>query len=283
MAKDGLIRAARGRLSRALAPAVARAARHYVAGDRAEDAICVARALEVRSVRATVGYWNDSEEPAEHVEAEYAACLDALERAGLAGYLSIKLPALGADDARLDRVLARARGRRVHFDSLGPEHADRTFDAIERRLRAHPDLGCTLPGRWRRSVPDAAWAASKGVFVRVVKGQWGDPGAPERDARAGFLEVVEALAGRARKVLVATHDAALLERALARLGAAGTPTAVEVLHGLPRRRAVKVARRLRVPLRVYVPYGSSWLPYSLEQVRRRPALLVWALADRVGL
>ena len=81
----------------------------------------------------------------------------------------------------LDKVAAKAETveRRLHFDSLAPEHADRTFAAIARLRSRHPklSLSVSLPGRWERSVADADWAIRHGVAVRVVKGQWADPAA----------------------------------------------------------------------------------------------------------
>jgi proline dehydrogenase len=102
--------------------------------------------------------------------------------------------------------------------------------------------------------------------VRVVKGQWADPGDPRRDARAGFLAVIDRLAGRARHVGVATHDDRLAREAVRRLETAGTPCEVERLFGLP------LARFESVPMRVYVAFGTPSLPFSLEQARRNPRL-----------
>ena len=118
--------------------------------------------------------------------------------------------------------------------------------------------------------------------MRVVKGQWEDPDAPDRDPRDGFYEVVDRLAGRVRRVAVATHDVPLAERCLDRLAKAGTPADYELLHGLPSRRALRLAQRKRVQVRVYVPYGASWLPYSADWARRNPQVVLWLLRDFLG-
>jgi proline dehydrogenase len=141
------------------------------------------------------------------------------------------------------------------------------------------DIGCTLPGRWRRSPNDAHWASDHGLCVRVVKGEWPDPREPQRNPRAGFLEVIDALAGRARRVGVATHDVALARAAIRRLQAAGTPCGLELLYGLPMRESIRHARELGIDVRVYVPYGEAYMPYALSQIRRRPRMLLWLLND----
>jgi proline dehydrogenase len=133
---------------------------------------------------------------------------EALSRNGLDAYLSIKAPALGFSPDLIAKLLERTSpaGVRVHFDSLSAESADRTLALIANAREHHDELGITIPGRWRRSLDDADTAVELGLEVRVVKGQWPAPQAPEQDPRAGFLAVVERLAGRARRVAVATHD-----------------------------------------------------------------------------
>jgi proline dehydrogenase len=147
---------------------------------------------------------------------------------------------------------------------MSHDAAEPTLDLVRRFADAGP--GITLPGRWRRSLDDADVAVELQLPVRVVKGQWADPGDPRRDARAGFLDVVDRLAGRARHVAVATHDERLAREAVRRLQAAGTACEVERLFGLP------LARFGSAPTRVYVAFGTPSLPFSLAQARRNPRL-----------
>jgi proline dehydrogenase len=252
-------------------------ARAWLGGADLRAALRTAGRLVTAGRPVTLGYWNASEEgPAAVLRAD-AGALAALARLGGDAYLSVKLPALGAGPAGLADLLARsdASGIRLHADSLGPEHAEDTLAAF---VAAAPgrDLGVTLPGRWRRSPEDARRVAAAGLRVRVVKGEWGDPlpGGPE--PRAGFLAVVEALAGRARHVSVATHDAPLAEQAVALLQRAGTPCDLELLHTLPGRRCRRLARRRGLPLRVYVPWGDAVLDAAVEfALARRARWRAW--------
>ena len=125
-------------------------------------------------------------------------------------------------------------------------------------------------------------ALTGGLAVRVVKGQWGDPNDPRRDMRAGFLEVVDRLAGGTAPVAVATHDVPLAAAVLQRLAAAGTSHSLELLFGLPRRAALELARARGVAVRVYVPYGAAYLPYALGRLRQNPRIAWWLLKDLVG-
>ncbi|MBI4627387.1 MAG: proline dehydrogenase [Candidatus Rokubacteria bacterium] len=228
---------------------------------------------------STVCFWNGPDDSPREVARAYLASLDALARERMDCHLSIKAPALGFDRELLSEILQRAGriGILVHFDSLGPESADRTFSLIAELLPRYPRLGCTLPGRWRRSLGDAERAVELGLRVRVVKGQWEDQDGNGIDPREGFLAVIERLAGRARHVGVATHDVPLARAALQRLSAAGTACELELLFGLPHRRPAGAAGAAGIGARFYVPYGQGCLPYHLGQARENPWTLWWFL------
>jgi len=67
--------------------------------------------------------------------------------------------------------------------------------------------------------------------------------------------------------------------ALRRLRAAGTSCELELLFGLPARRVMDVADEEGVPVRLYVPYGASFLPYRLSHIRQTPRIGWWFLRD----
>ena len=115
--------------------------------------------------------------------------------------------------------------------------------------------------------------------MRVVKGEWPDAQAPNRDLRAGYLEVIDRLAGRARHVSVASHDVPLADEAIRRLRAAGTPCNLELLFGLPLRASLAAARQQQVDVSIYVPYGKGYLPYALSKVLRDPRRWLWLARD----
>jgi proline dehydrogenase len=257
------------------------AGRAYIAGPELDDALNSCRRLLGQGFGCAISFWNIESDPPKRIVDAYTAALAVLVSEKMDCYLSIKLPALKYNVVLLDEVLEQARHTNtlVHFDSLEHETANRTFSMIARATRSYPHLGCTLPGRWLRSVTDADLAVDLGLHVRVVKGEWPDPQNPEINHRAAYLNVIDRLAGRARFVAVATHDPELGRTALQRLRQAGTPCSLELLYGLPIKPALKVAKECDVPVRVYVPFGHGWLPYSLTQARRNPRVFWWILRD----
>jgi proline dehydrogenase len=262
-----------------------RAARSYIVGTKLEDALRACHALENERNRATLGYWDSGQESIEAVAQTYRNAILALKQENLGAYLSLKAPALGFNHSLFLDILKCAQENQVtlHFDSMAPDAADQTMVWIEDALDQGTAIGCTLPGRWRRSPGDADWAVRQGLAVRVVKGQWADPQKPDLDKRKGFMAVISRLAGRAAHVRVATHDPYLARQALSRLLETQTTCELELLYGLPRNEVLQVAKELRVGVRTYLPYGQGWLPYCISQIYENPRIIRWVLRDMVAL
>jgi proline dehydrogenase len=222
-------------------------------------------ALKAYGIASTISLWNRVEHTSEQIAEEYVTSVHALGYANLDCYVSLKPLTLAFRRDLLMNVVddAHAAGVRLHFDSPSAELADITFSAIRESRERHDQIGCTLPGRWPRSLRDAEWAVACGLTIRVVKGQWADPAHQSEDPREGFLAVIDQVAGKARHVSVATHDAPLAGEAVERLRAAGTPCEIELLVGQPVGHALEMAQGLGVPLRGYIPYGDAPTFYSV--------------------
>jgi proline dehydrogenase len=268
-------------LRRAWTPLLRQASRSYVVGPDLSDALRACSSLHAQGVSSTVCFWDSGDDSPDDVARAYSAAIQACAQERLDSYVSVKAPALRFSPdscaALAEQVRRHAIG--IHFDSLGPEVADRTFELLGELAPGRGSIGCTLPGAWRRSPADAGRAVELDLRVRVVKGQWPDPEAPVTDLRKGFLDVVGQLAGQARHVAVASHDPVVVRAALERLRSAGTPCELELLFGLPARHVLPVAQDLGVRVRMYVPYGHAWLPYALRQVRKNPRIAFWVIRD----
>lgn len=264
-------------------PMMRRAGRAYIAGPELQDALKVACRQADRGYASSIAFWDALDTtPADTLNA-YLSGVRALRSSGLDCYVSVKAPSLQFDRGAFREVIDECakRNTRLHFDSLGPETAGPTLALISELLPKFPNISATLPGCWSRSTRDADWAIEHGLNVRVVKGQWPDPNDGAVNPATGFLKLIDRLAGRAACVSVATHNPMLAREALRRLVTAKTPCELELLFGLPVEQVLPLARELRVPIRLYVPYGYGWLPYSLSQARRNPRIFWWMFKDAV--
>jgi proline dehydrogenase len=201
---------------------------------------------------------------------------------GLDGYVSVKLNALDFQpDLVNELAVAAARtGRRLHLDALHADTAEQAMRLLEGAPGPAP-LGNTLPGRWHRSPADAERAIAAGMSVRIVKGHWSDDTSGNEDPAAGFGAVVDALAGRAAAVGVATHNSKLLRASLKKLVEAGTPCETELYMGMPFPGPAGVAAEFGTPVRVYVPFGDAWPGYGIPDLLTHPNTITWLIRDLV--
>ncbi|MBI4427795.1 MAG: hypothetical protein HY562_01620 [Ignavibacteriales bacterium] len=259
-----------------------RIAGSHVVGPFLRDALAASQYFSERGWSSTLCPWLPDSESPRVASQRYLRALHGIHREGLDGALSVKLPALRYDFELLREILetAKSAGRRVHFDAQDPESATPAFNVMEKALKVHADLGCTLPARWVRSTNDADRVSELGIAVRVVRGQWPDPGKQNVDAKKCFVALIDRLRGRAKKVIVATHDRTVAERSLSILKESGTPCELELMVGLPLGIA-KLGENKGVLVRIYLPYGSPSLPYRLSDVTSRPAMMSWAIRDFV--
>jgi proline dehydrogenase len=276
----GVRRAPRGAGSAWLDLARRRRASAYIAGPGLDDALAASRRLAADGVPVALGYSAPPDMSARAATDVHVGAFHGMARDATDGYVSVKLSAVHFDPALLGELEAAAQQseRRLHIDALGPDTVDRTWELVE-GVADPGALGIALPGRFHRSVEDARRALDLGLVVRVVKGQWADPDDPNLDSAAGFLKVVDAVAGSKNLVAVATHDIPLMEESVRRLTAARTPCEVELLLGLPFAAPARTARRLGVPVRLYVPYGETGAAYGVGELVRNPATAWWLVQD----
>lgn len=249
-----------------------RVRRAYITGTDLDDALAeLARHSPERA--GIVGYWPGGSDRPEEIAAQVEACA---ERLPAKAEVAFKLSDMMMGDDALDSLAARAveRDLTLHIDAIGIDSASANQRTARRLSEAAPRrIGCTLPGRWRRSVADARALADSGLRLRIVKGEFEGPPGEEVDPCEGFREVVATLVSSNCHIEVATHDTDLAADSLGRLVAAGVSCELQVLFATDGSDAERVARELGVPVRVYLPYGHGRAPYNLADLRRTPTLM----------
>jgi proline dehydrogenase len=278
-------------------------ARRFVAGETLAEAIAASSELcrAARSVSLNqLGENVATAEEARGSRDSYIATLEALERAGLDGNISIKLTQLGLD---LDRELclslaqeiaaqARAMSRTVEIDMEGSAYTATTIGIFEAVHRCHGNAGLAIQAYLRRSLDDLERLAPLGAKVRLVKGAYREPKElafqkkSEVDANyRRLLDRVLTAESRGRSsVAIATHDPALVEYATEKVRQNGVPREryeFEMLLGIRRDLQQKVFEEGH-PLRVYVPWGTAWCPYFMRRLAERPANVLFVVQSLLG-
>lgn len=279
---------------------VGRVARRYVAGDNREEALDVVRRLNAEGAMATLDLLG--EEVAERAMAEaaveeYLGLFRAIDRDLLDANVSIKLTLLGLkideefcrDNVRRIAETAREFGNFVRIDMEDSSCTDPTL-SIYRALQPElGNLGVVFQAYMRRLGEDTAALPEEGANVRLCKGIYIEPRAIAwkgfETVRANFVAVLEALFRRGVYVGIATHDEYLVceaERLIARYGLSPDHYEFQMLLGVDRElRTVLIDRGHR--MRVYVPYGADWYPYSVRRLRENPAVAKHVIRATLGL
>jgi proline dehydrogenase len=273
-------------------------ARRFVAGETAQEAVEAGRRLKARGISATF------DQLGEDVRDRSAAvrCADAnkallrLIPEGLDRNVSIKLTTLGLDiSAELcleltAGVLAEARtlGGFVRVDMEGSKHTQATLDVFRKLRKEHENVGIVLQAYLHRTEDDVKEAVARGDRVRLCKGAykeppsiaWNDMGA----TRASFKRCVHLLLDKGDRPAVATHDEELIQDVVDHVRAtklAASQYEFQMLYGLrPRRWDSLVAAGHKV--RIYVPYGTHWLPYFYRRLRERRENVLFVLRSLLG-
>jgi proline dehydrogenase len=270
--------------SRPLRFLLQRAGRAYTTGPEIENALVVCEEYAAQGIAGTICYWNSLLDSPACVLNAYLRIIQLIPRLQNDCYLSIKAPALKFEVDLLKEIVREAERANiaVHFDAMAPETVDRTLALIEKIRGIYPNVGYTLPARWRRSLEDSDRIIEMGLRVRLVKGQWHGLNGDETDSGDGFLRLTERLIAKsACHVAVATHNKRVARNTFARLRDSGIPHELELLYGMPQRGMLKFARQHSVATRVYVPYGHSGMPYRLKEAGRDPRVLVWFMRDLI--
>jgi proline dehydrogenase len=268
-------------------------ARRFVAGERAEQFLPVARAAAAQgfAVAATIlGESVRNRDETLAVTDEYCRLLRAFAAEGLDANVAFKLTHVGLDIApelafeNAARIAAAAResGKTVRMDMEQSRYVDPTL-SIYRRLRERFDnVGFVLQSYLYRSQADLTAMLPLAPNVRIVKGAYLE--APEtayprkRDVDVNYLELAELALSHPGYTAIATHDPRIIESVARFAAARGLPNRgrfeFQMLYGI----AGALARRLLergYRVRLSIPYGEYWFPYLMRRLAERPANLAF--------
>jgi proline dehydrogenase len=282
-------------------PIVGFFAREYVAGRKLADSVAVTADLNRNRTLATIDILGEFIRTLDEAAGFRDQCLSVLEEIethGLRANLSLKPSQMGLllDQqmafANIHKIVAAAANRSnfVRIDMEDVACTDATLD-LYRTLRSEfpGSVGTVLQAYLRRTSGDIETLADGKLNIRLCKGIYNesrehafkDPDVINRN----FVYCLEKLFEKGAYVGIATHDEKLVVEALRlidRFKLQPDQYEFQMLLGVDeqlRRLLVNQGHRLRV----YVPFGESWLPYSKRRLKENPAIARHALRQMLGL
>lgn len=265
-------------------------ARRYVAGDSLEDAVATVSRLMREGCCATVDVLGEAvrnPELAAQAVAAYREVLATITARKLDANISVKPTQMGLGISEelalsnLQQVVGEAarHGIFVRIDMEDATTTDATLRLYRTLRQEFANLGVVLQARLRRTLADAKALAREGTNVRLCKGIYLEPRTIAYEEpeiiRWAFVHALETLFAGSGYVAIATHDEWLIEQALALADRMGVPKSrfeFQMLLGVdPALRRIIVSSGHT--LRVYVPFGSHWYPYSVRRLRENPNII----------
>jgi len=269
---------------------VGRVARRYVAGETLDDAVRTLRSMNEEGAMGTVDVLGEEvHEPtkASASVAEYLKLVERIKDENVDANISIKPTMLGLkiDQALCEENVAAIVNRAAELDNFVridmEDHTctDATIQLYRRMRETHPArVGIVLQSYLHRTISDVNDLLPLDPNIRICKGIYREPrGIAWKDfetIRANFIYATEKLLSEGAYVGIATHDPYLVwagMRLVDRLGLDRDRYEFQMLLGVdPELRRIILANGHR--LRVYVPYGKDWYPYSIRRLRENPTI-----------
>ncbi|MBZ5534416.1 MAG: proline dehydrogenase family protein [Acidobacteriia bacterium] len=263
-----------------------RLASRFVAGERVDQAVTSVRKLNSKGMTASLDILGENvhdKTTADRAVQAYINLLDEIHAAGIDSNISVKLTMTGldiGDDYCLDnvsRILEKARtlNNFARIDMEGSPYTERTLKVFFELHKKYPNVGAVIQAYLHRSERDIDALNAAGARVRLCKGAYREP--PEvaiqkmSDIRVNYRKLAEKLLTGGVYPAIATHDSSLIKwtkQFAAERGIANDKFEFQMLYGI-RKGTQEATVREGYRMRIYVPFGTHWVPYFYRRLRER--------------
>jgi len=270
----------------------------YIAGDKLEDAMRIARELNSKGCMVTMDVLGEHlkrREDAESASEQYLQVLDTIDKEKIDGNISIKLTQFGLkfdfDFCRrnVTRVVQRAKELN-NFVRIDMEDTSCTTDTLrmyDLLRKDYSNVGVVVQAYLRRTLSDVRELMKNGVPAnfRLCKGIYIEPRElaykNHHLINSNFTMVLHDMLRHSAYVGIATHDERLVWEAMRLVDELKVPkTAYEfqMLLGVDEQlRDIILAAGHR--LRIYVPFGKQWYAYSVRRLKENPQIAMHVMKN----
>ncbi len=272
-------------------------AKRFIAGETFEQAKEVVKRLNDMGFLVTIDILGESvtnKEQAEKARDAYIELLGNINTVGLNSNVSLKLTQMGLDiddsycHENVVKIVKTAVEYKnfVRIDMEGSRYTQRTIDIFEKIHRVYPEnIGMVIQSYLYRSKEDIIHAIENRHRIRLCKGAYKEPPdiafPDKRDVNNNYEEMAKDLILKGNYPAIATHDERLLNIAESFTKENNIPKdsfEFQMLYGIRRdlqKRLIDEGYRVRI----YVPYGTYWMPYTIRRIRERKENLWFVLRN----
>ena len=271
-------------------------AKRFIAGHNFESAIPVISKLIWDGYDITIDYLGELSKTEEDCQKAWQQYVDIIEYYGTLHIpidISIKPTQLGLlldktdCHVRLIDLVAKAyeHGLTIRLDMEGSAVTQDTIDLCLKLHKDYPNIGIALQANLYRTEQDLTYMMEKGVSVRLVKGAYKEDIGIAYQRKDLLYDVflkqaLRLVSDRCRSYYhykndtspipsIGTHDEPLIDDILGylnRFNIAKDDLFIEMLYGI-RRDLSSSLKKQGYCVRLYVPFGEDWLPYTLRRLK----------------
>jgi len=269
--------------------------KRYIAGKTIEDAIRVSRKLNKEGCMVTIdllGEFITRLDEAEKNRDEYLQIIDTIQERKINGNFSIKPSMFGLlldEEAcynNIRAIVAKAVSYNnfVRIDMEDSQCVDKEIKLFRRLKKEFPkNVGLVLQAYMRRTLKDLEnmhdlHEKDNPLNIRLCKGIYVEPKEiaykKYEEINQHYLEDLEYIFQQGYYPGIATHDTPLVEGAYELIKKYKVPKEkyeFQMLYGVApalRKSIIEKGHRLRV----YVPFGEKWFPYSTRRLKENPKM-----------
>jgi len=274
-------------------------AKQYIAGVNLSDAVRIVKQLNEKGIRATVdvlGESVDSKEAAIKAGSEVIEVLNTIDKNKLDANISVKLTQLGlllGEDfcyEQVEKIIGRAKelNNFVRIDMEDSSVTDATLNVYRKAKKNFGNVGIVLQAYLRRTLSDIDKLNSENTNFRLCKGIYVEPkeiAFKEKDeVRQNYLTALNKIFDAGNYVGIATHDKYLTDNAqkiISERKLSNDKYEFQMLYGVTEKLRDQI-KSSGHKIRVYVPFGEHWYPYSIRRLQENPTM-AWYITKSLFL
>lgn len=261
----------------------------YIAGETLAEAVAESKKINDLNMTITMDVLGENITNLGEAENAKNICLqvlDELHNNNIKGNISLKLTQLGL---KLDRsacednfieILEKAKGYNnfIRIDMEDSSCTDQTIDISLKMKKRYDKVGTVVQAYLKRSENDVKMLAENGINLRICKGIYNEPASiafkDREEIRENFIKLLKILFDNKIYVGIATHDSLLVDRAyqlIHNMKLSPEQYEFQMLLGVSDKLCKQIAED-GYQMRVYVPFGEQWYPYSIRRLKENPQM-----------
>ena len=263
--------------------------RKYIAGETLESAVNMVKELNSKGIYATLDVLGESvnnKEDAERAFNNAMKVFDAIIENNLMANLSVKPTQLGLSfdkEFAKNQILELVKHANeiknfVRIDMEDSHYTDDTINIYKSIFENYSNVGIVLQAYLKRTYNDTVVLNKLGTNYRLCKGIYIEPTSiaykDKQMVRDNFMKSLESMLKNGNYVGIATHDEYLINESYQLIEKLGIPKdkfEFQMLLGVREDLRDKINND-GYKIRIYVPFGEDWYPYSIRRLKENPQI-----------